>query len=90
MKKARILPKRPLRELFALAREIGEQNVLLNDAEYGAILAGDDKTAFAPQSIANMRSNGRLRSPVVRVGKQPRTRLSDALAEVQRMTRQAA
>lgn len=63
--------RRTLVELFTLAKEIGEDNVLLNDSELGAVLAGDDITAFAPGSIANMRFLGRLHSPVVRVGRAP-------------------
>lgn len=90
MAKRRILPKRSFAEIFRQGREVGNENVLLNDAEYGVILAGGDKEAYAPGSVANMRSIGRLRSPVVKVGRQPRTRLSDALRELERMTRRAA
>jgi hypothetical protein len=79
--------RRTLAELFALAGQIGEANVLLTDAELGAVLAGDDITAFAPGSVANLRYLGRLHSPVVRIGRTPKTRLADALREVQRMTR---
>lgn len=82
-------PRRTLAEIFTLANQIGEGNVLLSDGELGAVLAGDDITAFAPGSIANMRFLGRLHSPVVRVGRTPKTRLSDALREVQRMTKQS-
>lgn len=90
MAKVRQLPARPFRELFLLGKEIGAEHVLLNDAELGIVLSGGDSAAFAPESIANMRSNGRLRVPVVRIGKQPRTRLSDALKEISRLTQSAA
>jgi hypothetical protein len=78
---------RTLRELFALAREIGEHNVLLNDVELGAVLAGSDTDRIHPGTISNMRGAGRLRCPVVRIGRTPRTRLADALAERDRELR---
>lgn len=82
-------PRRTLGEIFTLAEIIGAQNVLLNDAELGAVLAGDDATAAAPGTVANWRYFGRLTTPIVKVGRSPKTRLSDALAYVQRKTRSA-
>jgi len=83
-------PERTLAQIFAAGREIGHENVLLNDAELGRVLAGSDAGRYAVGTIANMRMVGRLHSPVVRVGRTPKTRLSDALAELERMTETAA
>ncbi|MGB5831343.1 MAG: hypothetical protein WBG92_05060 [Thiohalocapsa sp.] len=83
-------PARTLSEIFADGRAIGEQNTLLNDAELGRVLAGSDVAAYAIGSIANMRMTGRLSTPVVRVGRTPKTRLSDALAFLERRTERAA
>ncbi len=83
-------PRRTLPELFSLSREIGQENVLLTDHEFGAVIAGDDGRPIAAGTIYNMRYTGRLNTPIVRTGHTPRTRLSDALAFVAKKTRSAA
>jgi hypothetical protein len=83
-------PTRTLIELYSLAREIGAENVLLFDAELGAVLAGSDKAPLAVGTLANMRMVGRLNLPVVRIGRTPKTRMSDALALIERRTERAA
>jgi hypothetical protein len=82
-------PSRSLRELYSLARDIGAENVMLYDAELGAVLAGSDKAPLAVGTIANMRMAGRLNLPIVRVNRTPKTRMSDALALLERRTEQA-
>ncbi|MFP4063701.1 MAG: hypothetical protein ACLFS2_12990 [Halochromatium sp.] len=83
-------PARNLRELYSLARDIGAENVLLYDLELGKVLAGSDKAPIAVGTIGNMRLMGRLNLPIVRVGRTPRTRMSDALAYLDRRTEKAA
>ena len=86
----KIHPSRSLRELYSLARDIGAENVLLCDQELGAFLAGSDKAPLAVGSIANMRMAGRLNLPIVRVGRTPKTRMSEAQAWLERRTEKAA
>lgn len=79
-------PRRTLAEIFGTSREIGPENTLLNDAEVGLVLGGSEPDALAAGTVANMRSTGRLNVPVVRVGIQPKARLSDVLAQLERWT----
>lgn len=83
-------PSRNLRELYSLASDIGPENVLLYDAELGAVLAGSDKAPLAVGTIANMRMAGRLNVPIVRIGRTPKTRMADALAYLNQRTEKAA
>lgn len=82
--------RRTLREIYTLADEIGADRVLLHDGELGAVLAGSDKAPLKPGTIANRRYFGKLNLPVVKTDRTPRTRLSDALALIERKTTQAA
>ena len=81
---------RTLSELFTLGQEIGNENVLLTDAELGVVLAGSDAAPIAAGTISNYRSYGRLPTPTVRFGRDPKTRLSDALALLERRTDRGA
>lgn len=83
-------PRRSLREIFTLGNDIGAENVLLNDYELGAVLAGTDEQPLTPGTIANRRYYGTLGIPVVRTGRTPRTRLSDAIGYIERKTGIAA
>jgi hypothetical protein len=74
---------RHLAAIFELARQIGTENVLLNDEELGGLLAGSDEEGYAAGSVANARYQGKLNIPRVRCLGAPRTRLSDALAWIQ-------
>jgi len=76
-------PRRSLRDIFTLGNDIGTENVLLNDQELGAVLSGSDAQPLTPGTIANRRYYGTLDLPVVRTGRTPRTRLSDALAYIE-------
>ncbi len=78
------LHRRTLREIYALGRDIGKENVQLNMAEAGVVLAGTDETPIAAGIICNMRGDGRLDVPIIRVGGGPKIRLSDALAFIKR------
>ena len=83
-------PKRTLSELFELSRNIGVENVFLTDAELGSVLVGDDEHGLCAGSVYNQRYVGKLTTPVVRTTREPRTRLSDALAFTAKKTRCAA
>ncbi len=69
---------RSLEQIFTQAKEIGAENVLLNDGELGVVLAGDDST-IAPATIANWRSSGQLALRYIKAGREPRYRLSDVV-----------
>jgi hypothetical protein len=85
-----IHPRRTLKAIFQLGAAIGNENVLLNDFELGAVLAGSDDHPVRPGTIANQRMRGVLNVPVIRTTRTPKTRLSEALAWVERKTDRAA
>lgn len=75
------LKLRGVSAIFAESREIGLDNVLINDAELGAILAGGT-TPISPRTISNWRHTGRWMAPTIRgADRVSLTRLSDALKE---------
>lgn len=53
--------------------------MLLNEAEMGAVLAGDDDTPLSAGTVCNMRYDGRLFISMVRVGRTPKFRLSSVI-----------
>ncbi len=78
MPRKKIKNIRSLEQIFSQAKQIGAENVLLNDGELGAVLAGDTAT-LSPATIANWRSSGQLNLRHLKAGREPRYRLSDAV-----------
>ena len=71
-------PSRSLEELYALAREIGPENVDLHDAEAAKVYAGSNTPDHTPASFYNLIQRRRLK--VRRYsGKPPRMPMVDIL-----------
>jgi len=71
---------RTLKEIFEQSEKFGAENVMLNDAETGAVWTGGAKPLDAA-TIANKRYRGDFNVPVIRgANREPLSRLSDVLA----------
>jgi hypothetical protein len=82
--------QRSFADIFELAKSVGDDNVLLTDAEVGIVLTGGAKPLDAA-TVANRRYRGELNIQVVRgAGREALSRLSDVLANRDRNHRGAA
>lgn len=73
-------PTRSLTEIFELGDRIGRENVLINYAEIGIVLAGGAEP-LDPATVANKRYRGELDFEVIRgANREGLARLSDVLA----------
>jgi hypothetical protein len=84
------LPARSFERIFEQANIVGAENVMLNDAETGIVLAGGGKPISAG-TVANRRWRGEFNAPYqYGADKQVETRLSDVLAERDRRIKRSA
>jgi hypothetical protein len=81
---------RSFEAIFRQAEIAGAENIFLNDAEVGIVLAGGG-TPLTPATVANRRWRGELNVPVLRgASRQPLSRLSDVVAATDRRFRRGA
>jgi hypothetical protein len=84
------LPARTFEQIFEQAKAVGPENVMVNDAETGIVLAGGGKPVSAG-TIANRRWRGDFTAPCQRgADRQVEYRLSDVLAERDRKIKRSA
>ena len=83
-------PTRSFEKIFEQASIVGEDNVILNDAEVGVVLAGG-RIPLAAGTIANRRWRGDFNAPFQRGSHNAvEYRLSDVLADRDRRIKRSA
>ena len=84
------LPARSFELIFEQAKIVGPENVMVNDAETGIVLAGGGKPVSAG-TIANRRWKGTFNAPYQRgADRQVEYRLADILKERDRRIKRSA
>ena len=84
------LNARSFEQIFEQAKTVGPENVMVNDAETGIVIAGGGKPVSAG-TIANRRWKGTFNAPYqLGADRQVEYRLSDVLAERDRRIKRSA